>query len=326
MNKFILLLAIIGFAAALKAGTHFNLWSAWKTQYKKAYTNAEEIVRYGIIVENLLKINRLNAENSSARFAINKSADLTATESKAKHATGAFYEPHRKFVTASSLSPSVETLPESIDWRNKGAVTPVKDQGQCGSCWAFSVIGLLEAFYYINNGKLFTFSEQQIVDCDTTENEGCNGGWPYLAVEYAANHGLEHIVDYPYIAKDGKCKYKKELTLPVAAGYKFITPNSTAALKAALVNSPVSVAVEADQEVFQFYSSGAVTKNCGAEIDHAVLAIGYEKVGAHEAFIVKNSWGTSWGSNGSIYIGTSQKQNNGQGVCGVLAQPVIATN
>ena len=137
MNKFILLLAIIGFASALKADAHFNLWSAWKSQHKKAYTNDEEITRFGIFVENIQKIARLNAENSSAKFALNKFADLTATEFKAKHATGAFYEPHRKFVAANSVSASNAELPESIDWRNKGAVNYVHPLNARKFCYFF---------------------------------------------------------------------------------------------------------------------------------------------------------------------------------------------
>jgi len=125
MNKFILLLAIIGFAAALKADAHHNLWSAWKTQHKKTYTNDQEIIRYGIFVENVLKIARLNAEDDSAKFALNKFAYLTATEFKAKHATGGFYEPHKKYVAANSISSPIRNLPDSVDWRAKGAVTPV---------------------------------------------------------------------------------------------------------------------------------------------------------------------------------------------------------
>jgi C1A family cysteine protease len=326
MNKFILILAIIGFASALKADSFHGLWSAWKSQHNKVYAASEELVRFGIFIENFQKINRLNAENDSARFALNKFADLTGTEFKALHATGAFYEPHRKFVAANSVSAPIRNLPDNVDWRNKGAVTPVKDQAQCGSCWAFSVTGLIEGFYFNNNGKLLSFSEQQIVDCDTEENEGCNGGWPYLAVEYAAKNGLEVESDYPYTARDGKCKYQKSKAINVANAYQFVTANSTDQLKNALVSGPVSVLVEADESAFQFYSSGVVRKNCGADLDHAVLAVGYQKLGLYEAFIVKNSWGTSWGSDGYIFIGTDSTQNKGQGVCGILAQPLIAVN
>jgi len=325
MNKLILLIAIIGFASAFKADSLSNLWDAWKVQHKKTYSATEEVMRFGIFVENFHKVNRLNVENTETKFALNKFADMSATEFKLKHATGGFFEAHKKFVAANSVSAPIRNLPDSVDWRNKGAVTPVKDQGQCGSCWSFSTTGVLEGFYFVNNGKLLSFSEQQIVDCDTDQNEGCNGGWPYLAVEYAASKGLELESDYPYTAQDGTCKYKKAKAVQVAGGYKFVTSNSTDQLKAALVNGPVSVLIEADQDTFQMYSSGVLRKGCGAELDHAVLAVGYQKVGVYEAFIVKNSWGTSWGQDGYIFIGTDQKQNNGQGVCGILAQPLIAT-
>jgi len=327
MNKFILLLALIGFATALRADSYYNLWSTWKTQYKKTYTAAEELIRYGIFVENYHNVNRLNAENDSVKFGLNKFADLTGTEFKLKYASGGFYEPHRKWVAANTVSLSpIGNLPDSVDWRNKGAVTPVKNQGQCGSCWVFTVTGVLEGFYFINNGKLLSFSEQQVVDCDTGENQGCNGGWPYLAMEYAAKNGLETESDYPYTAVDGNCKYKKSKAVTVAGGYKFVTPNSTDHLKAALVDSPVSVLIEADQDVFRYYKSGVVKKDCGATLDFAVLVVGYEKVGLTEAFIVKNQWGTDWGQDGYIYIATTQSPNGGQGVCGILSQPLIATN
>ena len=326
MNKFILLLALIGFATALRADSYHNLWSTWKTQYKKTYTAIEEIARYGIFVENYLKINRLNAENGSVKFALNKFADLTGTEFKLKYANGGFYEPHRKWVAANTVSSPIKNLPDSVDWRNKGAVTPVKAQDACGSCWAFSTVGLLEGFYFINNGKLLSFSEQQIIDCDTDQNEGCIGGKPYLAVEYAAKNGLELESDYPYIAQSGTCLYDKAKAFTVAGGYKFVTANSTDHLKAALVDSPVSIIIEADQQIFQFYRSGVITKGCGADLDHCVLAVGYEKLGLYEAFIVKNSWGSDWGQDGYVHIATTQSQNNGQGVCGILTQPLIATN
>jgi len=326
MNRVILLVALFAFAGLASAtfkAEHLNsLWSAWKVQNKKAYTAAEEVTRFGIFIENFNKIHRLNAESEGVKFAVNKFADLTATEFKFKYASSGFSEVQAQ---APRLRRDIGALPDSVDWRNKGAVTPVKDQGQCGSCWTFSTTGVLEGFYFVNNGKLLSFSEQQIVDCDTDQDEGCNGGWPYLAVEYAAKNGLEQESDYPYTAEDGDCKYNKAKATKVAGGYQFVTANSTDSLKAALVNGPVSVAIEADQDVFQFYSKGVISTGCGAELDHAVLAVGYQKVGVLEAFIVKNSWGTSWGADGYVFISTINKLNKNQGACGILAQPVIPT-
>jgi len=326
MNKVILLIALFAFAglasATFRADTLSSLWSAWKVQYKKAYSTSEEAVRFGIFIENFNKIHRLNAETEGVKFAINKFADLTATEFKLIYASSAFYEPQ---TVRNSFRRPTGTLPDSVDWRNKGAVTPVKDQGQCGSCWAFSTTGVLEGFNFVNNGELLSFSEQQIVDCASSAGYGCQGGWPYLAVQYAGENGLELESDYPYTAQDGQCNFDSSKAQKVNSGYQFVTPKSTDQLKAALVNFPVSVLIEADQDVFQFYSSGVIKAGCGASLDHAVLAVGYEKVGLLEAFIVKNSWGTSWGASGYVYISTIQTENQGQGVCGILAQPLIPT-
>jgi C1A family cysteine protease len=325
MNKFILLLALIGFASAFRADSYPTLWSAWKTQHKKVYGAAEELARYSIFVENYQKISKLNAEHDSATFALNKFADLTTTEFKLQYASGGFYESNKKIVEANTITPSLGNLPDSVDWRNKGAVTQVKDELQCGACWIFTVTGLLEGFYFINNGHLLSFSEQQVIDCDQ-EDYGCNGGYPYTAIKYVAKNGIETEGDYPYTGNQGTCKYDKSKAVTVAGGYKFVTANSTDHLKAALVDSPVSVLVEADQDAFRFFKSGVLRKDCGANIDFAVLAVGYQKIGLYEAFIVKNQWNTDWGQNGYINIATTQSVNNGQGVCGILSQPLIATN
>jgi len=329
MNKVILIIALFAFAgvasATFRADTISPLWSAWKVQHKKTYSAAEEVTRFGIFIENFNKIHRLNAESDGVKFAVNKFADLTATEFKLQYASGAIADNHTKMMARNSLRRSSVDLPDSVDWRNKGAVTPVKNQGQCGSCWAFSTTGVLEGFDFVNNGNLRSFSEQQIVDCASAAGYGCQGGWPYLAVQYAGQNGLELESDYPYTAQDGTCQFDASKATKVNAGYQFVTPKSTDQLKAALVNFPVSVLIEADQDTFQFYSSGVIKTGCGASLDHAVLAVGYQKVGVLEAFIVKNSWDTTWGDSGYVFISTIQEENQGQGVCGILAQPMIPT-
>jgi C1A family cysteine protease len=329
MNKAILLIVLFAFAglasATFKADTLAPMWSAWKNQHKKAYTASEEVMRFGIFIENFNKIQKLNAESEGVTFAVNKFADLTATEFKAIYASGFIGAAEQTQVSRPSFrrSGALTALPDSVDWRNKGAVTPVKDQAQCGSCWSFSATGALEGFNFVKTGQLLSFSEQQILDCDTADY-GCQGGWMHKAMEYTAANGLETESDYPYTAKDGKCSYDAKKAYQVNSGYSFVTPKSSDQLKAALVNGPVSVAIEADQSSFQFYKSGVLATGCGAALDHGVLAVGYQKVGVLEAFIVKNSWGANWGVDGYIYISTIQQINNGQGVCGILAQPVAA--
>ena len=325
-SKIIFLICIIGLASAMKADSYNSLWSTWKTQHKKIYAASEELLRFGIFVENVEKINRLNAENDSVKFAINKFADLTGHEFSSIYASGTFTENHSKFVQANTITLAEGDLPKAVDWRNKGAVTPVKDQGKCGSCWAFSAVGVLEGFYFINNGTLLSFSEQQLIDCDVAYNMACSGGWPYHALMYTGQNGMETESDYPYVANDdGNCTYNRANAVQTNKGYKFLAKKSVQ-VKTALVNSPVSVAVEADQDIFQFYKSGVVVSKCGSNVNHAVLAVGYEKVGVEEAFIVKNSWGTSWGQDGYIYISTYGLANFGNGVCGILSQAAIATN
>jgi hypothetical protein len=326
MNKLALafaLLAVFAVASATRSEAVSALWGSWKNTHKKHYTASEEAHRFKIFQSNIVKIAKMNAKNSGVKFGINKFADLTASEFKSKYVNGGFVKtdiPAEKTIRF----PTTGALPDSVDWRNKGAVTPVKDQGQCGSCWTFSTTGVLEGFYFVKNGELISFSEQQIVDCASSAGQGCNGGWPYLAVEYAGQQGLEKESDYPYTARDGTCKFTASKAIKINTGYQFVTPKSSDQLKNALVNAPVSVCIEADQDTFQFYKSGVISTGCGANIDHAVLAVGYQKVGALEAFIVKNSWGTSWGSSGYVYISTIQQLNGGQGACGILYQPVIA--
>jgi C1A family cysteine protease len=264
---------------------------------------------------NYHKVQKFNAQSDSAKLALNKFADLTGAEFKQKYSNCAYYsEP----IVAPLPHQHVE-VPASVDWRTKGVVTPIKNQGQCGSCWTFSTTGTLEGFHAINTGKLLSFSEQQIVDCASSAGSGCGGGWPYLALEYTASEGLEQESEYPYTAEDGTCAYNAQLVTKTNAGYTLIATKSVNALETSIVNMPTSILIEADQDVFQLYSSGVITSGCGATLDHAVLAVGYNS----DSFIVKNSWGADWGDEGYVYIGNSGSANSGDGVCGILSQPVV---
>jgi len=321
MNKTIFAIFVtITIVNAGRIDSLHTLWSTWKIQHNKFYRETEELVRFGIFVENVEKVARMNAESTTAQFGLNKFADLTSTEFSFHYASSSFYEYEVEITEVQANS----NLPDEVDWRQKGAVTPVKDQGECGSSWAFSATGVIEGTYFIKQGKLLSFSEQQIVDCAHNAGYGCLGGWPYLTIQYSAQNGLETESDYPYNAKEGNCKFDSSKALPVTSGYKFITSKSTDLLKTALIDSPVSVLVQADEDNFRFYKSGVLTVGCGATLNHAALVVGYKKMGILEAFIVKNSWGTNWGADGYIYISTIQQLNNGQGACGILAQPVVS--
>jgi len=214
------------------------------------------------------------------------------------------------------------SAPASVDWRTKNAVTPIKNQGQCGSCWAFSATGSMEGAVAIATGKLVSFSEQQLVDCSTKYgNQGCNGGLMDQAFEYViANKGLTTEANYAYTARDGTCNSAKAKAVAGSIS-KYVDVNALgndAALMSAVAVGPVSVAIEADKTCFQFYSSGVLTDpSCGTQLDHGVLAVGYDS--ASKYWIVKNSWGTSWGMSGYILIG------QGLDECGINMEPSYAT-
>lgn len=330
MQKIILLLsllAVANFAAAFTYDAYPILWSTWKNLHEKSYSSFEEPVRFAIFIENVNKITAFNAANDGTKLAINKFADLTGEEFQNIHASCSSKETDQDFIAANTLVQEIpENLPDSVDWRSKGAVTPVKDQGTCGACWAFSANAALEGLNFINTTTLLSFSNQQVIDCDNGQgDEGCGGGWPYLAVTYVSKNGIEVDTDYPYTGQQGTCRYNSAKAHNVTTGYKFVTANSTDQLKAAVVNQPVSVGIEADQDVLQFYKSGIVMLNCGNNIDHAVTVVGYHKIDLVEAWIVKNSWGTDWGEDGYVHIWTG-KANNGEGVCGILSQPIVPVN
>jgi C1A family cysteine protease len=247
---------------------------------------------------------------------------------------------------ASSASPALRgsvasvfaSAPASVDWRTQGAVTPVKDQGQCGSCWSFSTTGALEGIYAIKRANLVSFSEQQLVDCDYIRaggtSLGCNGGDMGSAMEWIGkNNGLCTESDYPYFSGTTKTNGACQKSCSIVSGSDIsstvsVSSNSDNAMMTALAQQPVSVAIEADQSSFQLYKSGVFTGSCGTNLDHGVLLAGYGTMNGLDYYIMKNSWSTSWGSQGYLYMGkgndpaTGKPYNGGKGQCGVLMQGV----
>lgn len=231
-------------------------------------------------------------------------------------------------------------LPSSIDWRTKGAVTEVKNQGSCGSCYSFSSTGALEGIYSITRGNLLSFSEQQIVDCDNglKKSHGCNGGMMDQVFQYVKeNGGLCTEQDYPYVSGTTQQAGSCQTSCNVVSNSKIskfydVSANSDNALMTALAQQPVSAAIQADQKSFQMYKSGVFTDSCGTDLDHGILLVGYGTLNGLDYYILKNSWGAnSWGDNGYMLLGkgndplTNKPYNNGSGQCGVLGMASYPT-
>jgi C1A family cysteine protease len=221
-------------------------------------------------------------------------------------------------------SPINDFLPESINWVENGAVTDVKDQKQCGSCWSFSATGALEGAYYIKYDALESFSEQQLVDCDNWKrggkDHGCNGGLMDNAFSWISkNGGICSEYSYPYTGADNECKSCAIVPNSKIINWVDVIPSSDSAMMAALSLQPVSIAIEADQPEFQLYKSGVYTAKCGTKLDHGVLAVGYGSFNGLDYYMVKNSWSKSWGSDGYILLGRGG-YNGVDGQCGMLLQ------
>ena len=221
-------------------------------------------------------------------------------------------------------------LAESVNWVEKGGVTPVKDQGQCGSCWSFSTTGALEGAYFVAHGELKSFSEQQLVSCDNRKNGGkdmgCNGGLMDNAFAWIEkNDGLCLESDYPYTSGTTRSAGDCETTCSVVSDsditrFVDVKANSDDEMMKALNQQPVSIAIQADQKDFQLYKSGVFTGSCGTKLDHGVLVVGYGTEDGSDYYLVKNSWGTVWGDEGYIKLGRGSEYNNGAGQCGMLMQ------
>ena len=313
------IVAIVALAAVAAAHpTHLpSMFESFKKKYGRVYATAEEeATRFGYFVENMKKAERLRRANPLAGFGVNEYADMSAAEFKVRHSA------EKVFAARAARGPSGKVwVPtreqelaaggQAIDWRQKGAVTYVKNQGQCGSCWAFSSTGSIEGQWFLAGNTLTAVSEQELVSCDTTDS-GCNGGWMDNAWAWIVSSQQGNIVteaSYPYVSGDGAvpaCNLNGKVNGATITGHEDITKTETAMAAWVFANGPLSVAVDATS--WQTYTSGIMTNCISSQVDHGVLIVGFDDNSSPPYWIIKNSWGKSWGEEGYIRVqkGTDQ--------------------
>lgn len=339
MNLFFLLTVCC--SSFFMFGSSLNImeeFAHFQLQFGKQYVDAEKSYRLTVFTKNLHTILEHNIGNHTFQMKLNQFSDLTAEEFKMLYIQG--FKPTIKNdgekgkdkgkdkgtentnVFSYGCKPFTNSSNSGlldIDWRKLGAVTSVKDQGQCGSCWTFSATGAIEGVLK----PLMDLSEQELVDCATGVkygSHGCNGGEMDGAFKYVMDNGQCLAKDYPYTATDGKCTHQCSSVISLTGCFDVASKNQLA-LKAAVEQQPVAVAIEADTRYFQSYSSGVLTSSsCGTNLDHGVLIVGFGTENGQDYWLVKNSWGTTWGENGYVKIARSSSTLDA-GICGIALSP-----
>lgn len=336
-------IVLLSFAAACQAVSFFELvvdeWQTFKLEHGKKYrSEVEEKFRMKIFMENKHQIAKHNAAyeqgNNKFKLALNKYGDMLLHEfvytmngfNRTRGRVG--YNQQVDLVGATFISPANVKLPESVDWRKKGAVTPIKDQGHCGSCWSFSATGALEGQHFRKTGVLVSLSEQNLIDCSAKYgNQGCNGGLMDQAFQYVReNKGIDTEVSYPYEAEDDKCRYDPSESGATDVGFTDVEEGNEQQLKEAVATiGPISVAIDAGHTSFQFYKAGVYYEpECNStNLDHGVLVVGYgtDTETGEDYWLVKNSWGTTWGDEG--YVKMARNRNNHCGIASQASYPLV---
>jgi len=280
-------------------------WADWKDHFGMVFNGEDDTARQSVFEANVAFIESENAKDNTFTLGVNHFSHLSEDEFIAQFTGGADGGSVIGSDDAHMGQLEIGARASSVDWTTQaGVVNPVKDQGQCGSCWAFSAVGTVESGYALAAGKLGSYSEQQLVDCDTSRSQGCSGGFNQYGIQYIGQTGSCSESAYPYKAADGTCtasSCSKSLSAGTVTGYNSVT-GSNAGLESALNQQPVSVTMKADN-TWQSYRSGVVSENCGflARPNHAIIAVGYDG----DNFKIRNSWGASWGEGGYIRVAKS---------------------
>ncbi|KAI4296987.1 hypothetical protein L6164_036900 [Bauhinia variegata] len=290
---------------SLNAAAVVRTHEQWMAEHGRTYADdAEKEKRFKIFMENLQYIENFNnAGNNSYKLGLNKFSDLTTEEFIASH-TGLRIPNSQKSSRVASFGPlNSDDVPKRMDWRDKQAVTPVKYQGSCGSCWAFSTVAAVEGIIKIKTGNLFSLSEQQLVDCARNGgNQGCRGGWMDNGFQYIIdNQGIARESEYPYRGNEGYCKRVSSLAAQIS-GYADVLANSEEQLLQAVMQQPVSVTISVCSG-FNHYQGGVFARHCDVPLNHAVTLIGYGTTeDGIRYWLIKNSWGKTWGENGYMKL------------------------
>lgn len=325
MKVAILMLALLGASYALSVEQEFQ---AWMRQHGKSYTGAEYERRFMNYKQTSLRIVRqtlqARTDGLDTEFAHNKFSDMSPAEFKAKYLNG-YQRSEALLAQGKRVEIEVTDVPSSWNWVTQGKTTPVKDQQQCGSCWAFSATEGVESAWLMANKSQIILSPQQIVSCDTVD-QGCNGGDLPTAFAYVKKAGLESNADYPYTSgggNTGHCKYDASKVQVHISGFEYAVhdgrKNDTILATASYAHGPLSICVDA--ETWQNYNGGIIKKNCGTSLDHCVQLVGWGVQSSTEYWIVRNSWNTDWGKDGYIWI----EKNSGRDLCGITEEATWVT-
>jgi hypothetical protein len=310
-------------------GNIWNVFINYQSQYNKNYSKNEYLERFNNFKNNYDYINKHNSKlDRTFNMAINEFSDLSSLEFKERY-VGKTYLSETDYGCLPINYTDYSDI-DTFDWRLYNVVNPVKNQGQCGSCWAFATTANAESVWAIHSGYLYDLSEQYLVDCAFGKeylNMGCQGGNMDSAFKYMINNRQCTSIEYPYVSgeteRKGLCKSCDELT-SFASCYD-VEPLNQLALKEAVLRNPVVIGIEADTYTFQSYSSGIITSPlCGTDIDHAVEIVGFGVDNDTKYWTVRNSWGTDWGENGYFRILRTDSTND-PGICGLAIEPSFIT-